>query len=279
MTDAAREAPYDAVAAVYDQTIPALFEAPAKDLVALAASQPGERVLDVGTGPGTAALLAAAQVGPNGAVVAVDVSDAMLALGRRRAEAAGLAIEFRHADAQALDLPDESFDLVLSNFGLGGTDPEKSLPQLRRVLRPGGRLALSHWGPTSRPAQALMDLLARRRTETPDARLARLRAAEAACRAWETTYNTGDALAGLLAAHGFAAVRSEVKEYSYSYVSADAYLEMAAAYPVARAELDALSPGQQRMFRHEFNAAMAPFRGPNRSVISVDPILFAVGVR
>jgi ubiquinone/menaquinone biosynthesis C-methylase UbiE len=279
MTDAAQEAPYDAVAAVYAQTIPALFAVPAQDLVALAAPQPGERVLDVGAGPGTAAALAAALVGPEGTVVAVDLSDAMLALGRQQAEAANLAIEFRRADAQALALPDESFDLVLSNFGLGGTDPAKSLPEARRVLRPGGRLALSHWGPVSRPAQALLDLLARRRTDAPDARLAALRAAEAAGRAWETTYNTADALAGLLAAHGFSNVRGEVKEYSYSYASADAYLEMAAAYPVVRAELDALSPGQQRMFRHEFNAAMAPFRGPNRSVISVDPILFALGVR
>ncbi|HZQ07329.1 MAG TPA: hypothetical protein VFD70_12185, partial [Anaerolineae bacterium] len=56
----------------------------------------------------------------------------------------------------------------------------------------------------------------------------------------------------------------------------DAYLDMSLSFPLALAEFQALSPGNQRMFRHEFNAAMAPFRGPNRSITSVDTLLFAL---
>ena len=98
----------------------------------------GARVLDVGTGTGNVAIAAARHVGGHGRVVAVDLSAAMLAQARRKA--GSLPIEFLEMDAEALQFDDATFDVVL-----GGILPEigLALPEMRRVLCPGGRVALS----------------------------------------------------------------------------------------------------------------------------------------
>jgi ubiquinone/menaquinone biosynthesis C-methylase UbiE len=270
------EARFDDVAAAYARHVAPLFLAPASDLVELAELRPGERLLDAGCGPGVAALLAAPKVGPAGAVVGVDASEAMLAIARQKAEQEGLAASFVKGDVEALDLPDASFDVVVSNFGLGTTDPARALQSLRRVLKPGGRLALTHWGPSSRPAQAFYALLGKRRVADPDSRLAWLRETDLTARPWMTEIRTPAALAALLSEHGFSGAQASARDYDFAFADSEAYLEMSLAFPLARAEFDALSPGNQRMFRHELNAALAPMRGPNRSIASRDAILFGV---
>jgi ubiquinone/menaquinone biosynthesis C-methylase UbiE len=278
------ETRFDAVAAAYEQHVTPLFRAPAADLIDLVAPQPGEAVLDAATGPGTAALLAAPRVAPGGSVTGLDKSEAMLEIARQKADKEGLKIEFIQGDIEALELPDASFDVVVSNFGLGTTEPARSLASIRRVLRspdpasgkPGGRFALTHWGPTSPPAEAFYDLMRRRRVAEPGPRLEWLRSTDLIARPWLTSVKTPEALAALLREHGFTAVQASARDYEMKYANSDAYLEMSLAFPLARAEFDAMSPGTQRMFRHELNAATAPFRGPNRSILSRDTILFAV---
>ncbi|HSX79871.1 MAG TPA: methyltransferase domain-containing protein, partial [Candidatus Saccharimonadia bacterium] len=118
-------------------------------LVERAALQPGERVLDAGTGTGHAALDAAAVVGPDGHVTGVDISAAMLAHARRKAQEAGLAnVDFREGDAQTPALPDASVHVVVSAsviFFL--PDPLEALRHWRRVLKPDGRVLFSTFGP------------------------------------------------------------------------------------------------------------------------------------
>lgn len=117
----------------------------AQRIVALARLQPGHRVLDVGTGTGIVALAAADTIGDNGKVLAVDLSEGMLETARRDAERAGLSgrIEFRRMDAEHLDLDNESFDAVVSLFALlHFPNPGLALHEMRRVLRPGGRLVV-----------------------------------------------------------------------------------------------------------------------------------------
>lgn len=117
-------------------------------LVERAALQPGERVLDAGTGTGHAALGAAA-VGPDGHVTGVDISAAMLVHARRKAQEAGLAnVDFREGDAQTPALPDASVHVVVSAsviFFL--PDPLAALRNWRRVLTPDGRVLFSTFGP------------------------------------------------------------------------------------------------------------------------------------
>jgi SAM-dependent methyltransferase len=105
----------------------------------------GQRVLDVAAGNGNASL-AAARRGCE--VVATDYVAALLAVTSARADAEGLRIDCREADAEALPFEADSFDAVLSTFGVMFTpDHEQSASELLRVCRPGGRIGLTAWTP------------------------------------------------------------------------------------------------------------------------------------
>jgi ubiquinone/menaquinone biosynthesis C-methylase UbiE len=109
----------------------------------------GAQVLDVCCGSGASALPAAKAVGPTGAVIAVDLAECLLALGRAKAEAAALNwVEFRRADMTALAFPDRHFDAVVCVFGIFFVpDMEVQVAELWRMVRPGGQLAITTWGP------------------------------------------------------------------------------------------------------------------------------------
>jgi arsenite methyltransferase len=109
----------------------------------------GERVLDIGSGPGLLAAEMAQSVGPRGAVHGIDVSDSMLAIARRLELPDGAApMEFAEGDACALAFEDGTFDAVVSTQVYEYVpDIEAALAEARRVLRPGGRLLIldTHW--------------------------------------------------------------------------------------------------------------------------------------
>lgn len=108
---------------------------------------PDERVLDVASGSGNAAL-AAARRAWGGNVVSSDYVPALLARGRERAAAEGLEIEFVEADAQNLPFEDASFDVVTSIFGaMFAPDQRKTARELMRVVKPGGRIGMGNWCP------------------------------------------------------------------------------------------------------------------------------------
>jgi SAM-dependent methyltransferase len=108
---------------------------------------PGERVLDVAAGSGNAALAAARR---GARVTATDFVPQLLQTAARRAEAEGLELETREADAQALPFADGAFDVVLSTFGvMFAPDQAGAARELLRVCRPGGRIGLTAWTPSS----------------------------------------------------------------------------------------------------------------------------------
>ncbi|MFP5389235.1 MAG: class I SAM-dependent methyltransferase, partial [Thermoleophilia bacterium] len=117
-------------------------------LVELAGVEAGSRVLDVAAGYGEPALTAAGKAGPEGCVVATDISAEMLAFGRERAAAAGLDnLEFIESDASSLDFPPASFDAAVSRWGIiFEPDAEAAAGRIRRFLEPGGRIAIASWG-------------------------------------------------------------------------------------------------------------------------------------
>lgn len=123
--------------------VPAFFAGCAEQLLELAEVKPGERVLDVATGTGIVARLAAARVGTEGTVTGTDVNEGMLAA----AAAAGPdGVEWRRADVAALPFPDGSYDLVTCQQGLQFIpDRPAALHEMRRALAPEGRVALAVW--------------------------------------------------------------------------------------------------------------------------------------
>ena len=107
----------------------------------------GKRVLDVAAGNGNVSLAAARRFCD---VTSTDYVPALLERGKRRAEADGLVITFREADAEALPFDDASFDVVTSSFGVMFTpNQEQAAAELLRVCRPGGRIGLANWTPES----------------------------------------------------------------------------------------------------------------------------------
>ena len=109
------------------------------------APQPGEAVLELGSGVGEVGRAVARLVAPDGTVLTTDQSEAMVEVARRHGERIS-NLEFRAADAQATGLPEASFDGVVGRFVLMlAPDPAAVLAEARRVLRPGGRVAFAVW--------------------------------------------------------------------------------------------------------------------------------------
>jgi ubiquinone/menaquinone biosynthesis C-methylase UbiE len=132
----------------------------------LARLQPGESVLDVGCGTGTLTLVAKRRVGA-GAVAGVDPAPDMVAVARRKASCASLAIDFQVGLVQALPFPDNTFDVVLGSLMLHHVPAEfrpQGFAEIRRVLKPDGRLlAVDFQSPASGGARHLTQFVLGRR--------------------------------------------------------------------------------------------------------------------
>jgi SAM-dependent methyltransferase len=120
-------------------------------LIARLAPKPGERIADIGCGGGLAAMDAARAVGDSGAVTGFDLSEGLAALATRRAADAGIRnLRFASGDAQTDDIPGAPFDGVMSQFGvMFFQDPVAAFRNIRRQLKPDGRLVFACWQPAA----------------------------------------------------------------------------------------------------------------------------------
>jgi arsenite methyltransferase len=146
-------APTDAVSGdLYDETEAATVPVAALQAslgcgnpTALAELEPGEVVLDLGSGGGIDVLLSARRVGPTGKAFGLDMTDEMLALAEQNKQRSGLAnVEFLRGEIESIPLPDASVDVVVSNCVINlSAEKDRVLGEAFRVLRPGGRFAVS----------------------------------------------------------------------------------------------------------------------------------------
>jgi SAM-dependent methyltransferase len=186
-------------------------------LVELAGVESGSRVLDVAAGYGEPSLTAARAAGPEGTVVATDISAEMIGFGRERAAAAGLGnIEFVESDAAGLEFPDASFDAAVSRWGIiFEPDGEAAAARVRGFLKPGAGMAISSWGPPDRvPFLAIPMRTAMTRLEvqppppgTPG----------------PLSRPTPEALGGLLEAAGFSGVEVEEADVTFEWQSPEEF--------------------------------------------------------
>lgn len=140
--------------------VPAIAEPLANRFLENAALRRGERVLDVACGTGIVARLAAERVGKGGAVTGIDVNPGMLAVARS-VTPGDLSIAWHQANAEELPLPDEAFDVVLSQLSLQFVDDKvAALREMRRVLVPGGRVLVNVPGRVEKLFAIMADALA-----------------------------------------------------------------------------------------------------------------------
>jgi SAM-dependent methyltransferase len=186
-------------------------------LMTMAGVGPRHRVLDVAAGYGEPSLTAARIVGPEGEVVATDISAGMLAYGRERAAAVGLQnVEFIESDAVSLDFAPGSFDAAVSRWGIiFEPDGEGAAGRVRGFLKPGARMAISSWGPPERvPMMAVPMATAMRLLELPP---------PPPGRPGPLSRPTPAAIGGLLEGGGFSDVDVEELEVTMEYGSAEEF--------------------------------------------------------
>jgi ubiquinone/menaquinone biosynthesis C-methylase UbiE len=140
---------YNAAADHFDDGPLAFWDRYGRRTIERLALQPGAAVLDVGCGSGASAIPIATKVGPRGHVIGVDLAERLLALARAKANERRLQnIDFRQGDMEALGFPDGSFDAVVCVFAIFfAPDMVKQVRELWRMVRLGGQLAITTWGP------------------------------------------------------------------------------------------------------------------------------------
>jgi ubiquinone/menaquinone biosynthesis C-methylase UbiE len=183
-------------------------------LLEAAALTPGQRVLDLASGPGLLARDAAQRVAPGGTVLATDIAEAMLAEGARRCGEHADAPCFAAADAEHLCLADASVERVLAGLALFiFPHPERALAEMHRVLVPGGRIALSVWG-----ARESVPLIHRAQDT-----IARLLPPPKVARPSVFRYGEAEVLAATLEAAGFDDIDIRPCDFTCHFADADAY--------------------------------------------------------
>lgn len=237
---------WDLAAGAYESHWQAQLAAAQSAALDWAALRDGDAVLDVACGTGLVTYAAAAAVGAAGRVLGVDLSDRMIDLARERGAPAN--VRFERMDAEALALPDAGFDVALCALGLMYLPrPENALREMRRVLRPGGRVALAVWGERTRCGWASLFPIVDDEVRSEVCPLF-------------FRLGHGDALARACADAGMQSIRSRRIAATLDYADAEAACDAAfAAGPVSLA-WSRMSEAARARARDRYLASIEPWR-------------------
>lgn len=230
-------------------------------LLDAAALRPGMTVLELAAGAGETGLAAARRVAPDGRAIVTDGAEGMVEVARARARELGVEnAELRAMEAEWIDLPAAAVDAVLCRWGLMLlVDPEAALREVRRVLRPGGRVALAVWDePRANPWITTAQRVLVERGVVPRA---------AGDEPGPFALADAGRLEELLWGAGLSGVRVEPLDFAFTAASADEWWDhlRQTSTRVSQA-LAGLAPAEHYAVRDAFDAAYAPFAGPDGAI-------------
>ncbi|HEV2770052.1 MAG TPA: methyltransferase domain-containing protein [Solirubrobacteraceae bacterium] len=223
--------------------------------------QPAQRVLELAAGPADTGLMAAELIRPGGTLICTDVAEEMLDAARARAAELGLedGVEFKVMDAEWIDLPTADVDAVLCRFGyMLLADPLAALRETRRVLRPGGRVALATWtGSDHNPwLRVPREELTRLTGEAPDPSA-------------PGPFALADqaALEEALSQAGFLETTIEQLDLTFTYEDLDTWWDVQLDLSThLRTEVTALTPAQRDDLRDAIDTRLDEYVAPDGSV-------------
>ena len=238
-------------AEAYEQyMVPGMFLHWAQMQVALAAPKPGEHVVDVACGTGVGARLAAERVGPTGKVVGVDVDAGLIEVARRLSGGNATPMEWHCASALQMPLADGSFDLALCLQGLQFfPDRPKGFAEIRRVLKPSGRLVASLWGPleSNKGHHAVVQALERQNADAGPAKRA-------------CSFSNAEDIRAMAAQAGFANIEVRTEDGASRFASVQSFLDsMSRGSPSTRHAIAQLPADSRERFMQDVREALAPY--------------------
>jgi len=254
---------YSRMAEAYDRNIAPRFEPIAQEVVRLAAPQPNELFLDVGTGTGLLACLLSPFVRPQG-VVAIDLADNAISVASYRAGNAGIRnIRWEMLDSRNIVYRGKLFDGVVSNLGIPDLGHDRTFQEVHRVTKPGGRFVFSEWPSDFPPAFSIpRRLIAAHATASPSQDLARIREARQLIRSDPEAQGLGDPafVRKALTKADFDRVEVSTKTFPVSFRDLDDFLAFTESQGWCERELREMTPEVRQAFQADLATELEKFR-------------------
>jgi ubiquinone/menaquinone biosynthesis C-methylase UbiE len=250
------------------QQIESVYTNATRQMLEAAELREGFRVLDLAAGPGGQSRAAARAVGATGSVLATDISSVMLDNALLLAQQEGVTnITTRVMNAEQLELPDQSFDAVISRLGLNLLDFRKAFSEIWRVLKPQRKLAVLVWStPEHHPLFSIRTTLMQRYVSLPPL--------------LSDPFSLGGSgvFAEALSQAGFTAISIKPIVVEFIYDSLEAFLQPSSLDPYLKIGWEQLSMQDQQSYQQDLRQAVQQFEGPQGLVLPAE-MLLGVGTK